>query len=231
MDTTKRYLEVLKKVILFNNLSEEEIHSLLGIVTHKSFPKNYFIVKHNEGGDTMFIILKGEVKVSIFNDTGREVILDMLRKGDFFGEMALIDDMPRSASVITTTNVETLMVKREEFQSHLVKFPTIALNILKVMVKRLRKADDIINSLSVYDVAGRISRFITKVYVDSGVPLIDNAEVLFDFTHKDIASHIGSTRESVTRALSKMVETGLINITNKKLSVSDSERLMTLFQK
>ncbi len=224
----KKYFDILKKIMIFHNLADEEIESLLSIAIHKTFPKNYTIVKQHDNGDSMFIILKGEVKVSIFADNGREVILDLMEKGDFFGEMSLIDEMPRSANVVTTTSVETLMITRQEFQTQLLKYPTIALNILKELVKRLRNADDVINSLSIYDVAGRLAKFIKKVFEEANTPFQNNYEIIFEFTHKDIAARIGTARESVTRALNKLVETNTISISGRKLTLLDCENLIQL---
>lgn len=226
-----KYLELLKQVPFFKGIEQEEMNSLLKITIFKTFPKNYFIVRHNNIGDSMFLILSGEVKISLFSESGREVILDILREGEFFGEMSLIDEMPRSANVITLGKVEALMIKRLDFENHLLSYPKISLNIMKELVRRLRRADDVINSLSVHDVSGRIARFIIKMASDRHIVPKNKREISFDYTHKDIAAHIGTTRESVTRSLNKLIEQNIIQLNHKKLVILDQERLVELYQK
>ncbi len=231
MTNNSEYIDIFKKISIFENLSDDELTSLMEIVIYKEYPKNYTIVRHNDMGDAMFIILDGSVKVSLFSENGREVILDIIEKGGFFGEMSIIDKMPRSANIITMDKTQTIMIKRNDFMNLLVQYPNISINILKELVGRLRKADDIINSLSIHDVLGRISRFITKIFISNEVPLVNGAVVAFNFTHKDIAARVGTTRESVTRALNKMLEKHILSIEDKKLVIYNTNKLMEYFQK
>ncbi len=225
------YVDIFKKISIFENLLDDELASLMGIVIYKEYPNNYTIVRHNDMGDAMFIILDGSVKVSLFSENGREVILDIIEKGGFFGEMSIIDKMPRSANIITTDKTTTIMIKRNDFMNLLMQYPNMSINILKELVGRLRKADDVINSLSIHDVLGRISRFITKIFISNEVPLVTGAVVDFSFTHKDIAARVGTTRESVTRALNKMLEKHILSLEDKKLTIYNTNKLMKYFQK
>lgn len=225
------YIDIFRKISIFENLSDNELISLMEIVIYKEYSKNYTIVRHNDMGDAMFIILDGSVKVSLFSENGREVILDIIGKGGFFGEMSIIDKMPRSANIITIDKTTTIMIKRNDFMNLLIQYPNISINILKELVGRLRKADDVINSLSIHDVLGRISRFITKIFISNEVPLVTGAVVDFSFTHKDIAARVGTTRESVTRALNKMLEKHILSIEDKKLTIYNTNKLMEYFQK
>jgi len=231
MTDYKEYINVFRNISIFENLSNDELVSLMEIVIYKEYTKDYTIVRHNDMGDAMFIILKGSVKVSLFSENGREVVLDVIEEGGFFGEMSIIDKMPRSANVITVDKVETIMIKRNDFMNLLIQYPNISINILRELVGRIRKADDIINSLSIHDVLGRISRFITKIFISNEVPLVDGAVVDFAYTHKDIAARVGTTRESVTRALNKILEKHILNIDDKKLTIYNTNKLMEYFQK
>ena len=231
MDNYQEYINIFKNIPVFENLSDEELMYLMEIVIYKEYPKNYTIVRHNDIGDAMYVIINGKVKVSLFSENGREVILDIIEKGGFFGEMSILDKMPRSANVITMDKTETIMIKRNDFMNLLNRYPNISINIMKELVTRLRKADDVINSLSIHDVLGRISRFITRIFISNEIPLVDGAEVDFNFTHKDIAARVGTTRESVTRALNKMLENRIINMEGKKLTVYNTVKLMEYFQK
>ena len=94
----------------------------------------------------MYIIAKGRVKVVLYGDNGREVILTLLKAGEFFGEMSLLDDLPRSANVIAAEDSTVLILKRDQFAEHIKKSTSTALNVMSELSKRLRRADEIIGN-------------------------------------------------------------------------------------
>src|SRR3990172_5377805 len=145
---------VLRRVPLFAELSEAEIARLGDIARERSYPKNSVILFEDDPGDALYVVLTGLVKVVLIGEDGREVILSVLQEGDFFGEMSLIDDEPRSAHVIAMTDANLLMLRREDFQRRLQEAPTIALGLLGEMSRRMRKADDKIGGLVLLDVNG-----------------------------------------------------------------------------
>src|SRR5688500_9056830 len=123
------YTELLKKVALFANMGDDELEKVSSLLTTRDCPKDAQIVTQDEPGDALFIIAKGRVKVVLYGDNGREVILTLLKAGEFFGEMSLVDDMPRSANVIASEDSTVLILKRDQFAAHIRNHPTMALNI------------------------------------------------------------------------------------------------------
>ena len=215
--------ERLRHVPLFSHLSEQELGRLLAVSRTRTHVRNSIILFENDPGDALFVVLAGEVKVVLAGEDGREVILSILKEGDFFGEMALIDDRPRSANVVATADSILLILRREDFQACLEENPRIAFGLLRELSRRLRLADDKIGALVLLDVNGRIAQLLlTLVDEHNGI------SVPRTVTHHTIAQMIGSTRESVTRTLRDLQDRGLIRVTKERIAVIDRPALERL---
>jgi len=214
---------LLRTIPFFRNLSDEDISALTELCELKSYSKNSIVFSQHEKGDTLYLILKGSVKVTLLSESGREVILSILKNGDFFGEMAILDGLPRSASVITMENTEFMCLKRERFLHLLSKKPEIGVSILAEMSKRLREADERIESLSLLDVYGRTARWIIKLAKKEGKKTENG--ILIEKIPKqiDIAGIVGTTRESISRVLTYFQRSGLITIKGSSMIVHDAE--------
>jgi CRP-like cAMP-binding protein len=152
-DASLSVAERLRNIPLFTQLTEEEVTRITEVARERTYPKNSVILFEDDPGDALYVVLAGEVKVVLIGEDGREVILSMLRSGDFFGEMSLIDDQPRSAHVIATEDSNLLVLRRDEFRQCLEQAPRIALGLLQALSRRLRRADDTIGGLVLLDVS------------------------------------------------------------------------------
>lgn len=215
--------DVLRRVPLFSDLAEAELTRFAEVTREREYPKNSVILFEDDPGDALYIVSAGQVKVVLIGEDGREVILSVLGDGDFFGEMALIDDEPRSAHVIAMRDSRLLVLRRDDFQQQIQQHPSIALKVLKVMVQRLRRADAKIGGLVLLDVNGRVARLLLDLADESGGPRITRK-----LTHHTIAQMIGSSRETVSRAMRELVERGLIDVTRREITIRDREGLSSL---
>src|SRR2546428_9545516 len=118
---------MLQKVPLFSQLAPVELERVAEITRERSYPRNSVILFEDDPGDALYIVSTGQVKVVLIGEDGREVILSVLGDGDFFGEMALIDDEPRSAHVIAMKDSQLLVLRRDDFQNQLHGHPAISL--------------------------------------------------------------------------------------------------------
>ncbi len=213
----------LKRVPLFSDLSPAELERFAEVAREREYPKNSVILFEDDPGDALYVVSGGQVKVVLIGEDGREVILSVLSDGDFFGEMSLIDDEPRSAHVIAMRDSRLLVLRRDDFQQQLQEHPSIALKVLKVMVQRLRRADAKIGGLVLLDVNGRVAKLLLDLADESGGPRITRK-----LTHHTIAQMIGSSRETVSRAMRELVERGLIDVTRREITIKDREGLSSL---
>ena len=186
----------LQSVPLFSHLSEEEAESISRATRERAYPKNSVIVFEDDPGDALFVVKTGQVKVVLTSEDGREVILSVLGEGDFFGEMSLIDDQPRSAHVIAMEDSRLLVLYREDFHRCLETTPRIALGLLRALSRRLRSADDKIGGLVLLDVPGRVARMFLEL-ADEG----NGKTISRNITHHTLAQMIGSSRETVSRTI------------------------------
>jgi CRP/FNR family cyclic AMP-dependent transcriptional regulator len=211
--------ELLRSVPIFSELSEPDIASLSRLTSRRTCPKDTVVFFENEEGDSFFIIVGGRIKVTILGDDGREVILSVLGRGDFFGEMALLDNEPRSATAIAVEDTELLSLHRNDFQSVLTDNRSIMLALIKILTARLRRANHQISTLALLDVYGRVARVIVDTARDEGKRLKDGRIAFRRATHQEIANRIGTTRETVTRMLKDLERQGLIHIDGKEVVV------------
>jgi len=211
--------ESLRTVPIFSELSDEDISSLAHLALRKRYPKDTVVFFENEEGDFFFTILEGRIKVTILGDDGREVILSVLGPGDFFGEMALLDNEPRSATAIAVEESELLSLHRNDFQSVLNDNRSITSALIRVLSARLRRANHQISTLALLDVYGRVARVIVDMAREEGKRLRDGRIAFRRATHQEIANRIGTTRETVTRMLKDLERQGLIHVEGKEIVV------------
>jgi CRP-like cAMP-binding protein len=211
--------ELLRTVPIFSELTDSDIASLAKLSSRRRFPKDTVVFFENEEGDFFFMILEGRIKVTILGDDGREVILSMLGPGDFFGEMALLDNEPRSATAIAVEESELLQLHRTDFQSVLTDNRSIQHALIKILTGRLRRANHQISTLALLDVYGRVARVIVDMAREEGRRLRDGRIAFRRATHQEIANRIGTTRETVTRMLKDLERQGLIHVEGKEIVV------------
>ncbi len=211
----------LRRVPLFADFEESELDELLSVMKEKRFLRDATILIQRDPGESCFLIASGEVKVSLFGEDGKEIILAKLGEGEVFGEMALLSGSPRSATVIAMQDTTLLVLEREEFSKLLMRQPKIALKILGVMADRLRKADEKIESLVLFDVSQRVTQFVVEMARKEGVQSPEGLVIRRRPTHREIANMTGTTRETVSRVLSELARGGYVSMTGKRLTIHE----------
>ena len=213
----------LQSVPLFSHLSEEAAANISRATRERAYPKNSVIVFEDDPGDALFVVKTGQVKVVLIGEDGREVILSVLGKGDFFGEMSLIDDQPRSAHVIAMEDSRLLVLYRDDFRRCMERTPRIALGLLQALSRRLRSADDKIGGLVLLDVPGRVARLLLEL-ADEG----NGTTISRSITHHTIAQMCGSSRETVSRTMRTFTEGGLIAVSKQTIEITNRPELESL---
>ncbi len=211
--------DILQKISLFSDLNRSELEKLQHLLVEKQYKKGENILVQNEKGDSLYIIAHGKVKVVLYGDKGKEIILSILKEGDFFGEMALLDEDVRSAYVITLEKTSVLILSREVFLNWINTHHQTAIKLLKHLISRLRHADEVISNLSLLDVYGRIARYIIDLVKKEGRDIGNEFVIDNRPTHNTIASQIGSTRETVTRTINDFIKRGIIRQSGRMLFV------------
>jgi CRP-like cAMP-binding protein len=189
----------LRAIPMFSGVSDEALESIASLLIERKFPKHKTIVEEGAPGDYMYIIVEGRVKVTKLSGDGREKILELLDVGDFFGEMSLFDDAPRSASVKGLSQVRILALARNDFLRLLSGSPDLALSVIQELTRRLRQVDEQASSLSFQRVKERTMGLLVRLAREEQNQQGRRKTPVL--THQQIADMIGTSRETVTRAI------------------------------
>jgi len=216
----RRYMDNLKSVSLFSRLNEKDIEVISRIIYINTYARGEVVFQEGEKGDSLYIVLKGQVKVCLYDEDGREYILAAIGRDGFFGELALIDELPRSANVITLESSELLIIRRHEFTRLLMENPTITIAILRVLSRRLREADERIKWLAFLSVEGRILKYLLGVGEKTGVKVKDYVIIEKGPTQIEIASSCGCSRETVSRMIKSLVQKGIVSVRKRQYTLN-----------
>lgn len=218
------YEDVLGTVPIFDNLTKVELLQIQSVGKAVKFQPEQEIIAEKDEGTALFIILHGEVRIVRKDDEGREVILAILKDGDFFGEMAILDGKSRSATVIANEETEVFIIQRNDFVDFLYMYPSLSISLLKELTRRLRIGDMKIKALSLKDAEGKIASVILQLADEIGK--IRNGRIVIDRLplQTQIASMAGTSRETVSRTLHKFINLGLIEMEYARVRIVDYEK-------
>jgi CRP/FNR family cyclic AMP-dependent transcriptional regulator len=202
--------EVFAKVPLFEGMSPEERQALARAATLRTYRRGEVIVRQGQPGETFFVIVRGRVAVSILSPEGREVVLNTLGDGDHFGEMALLDDAPRSASVVAQEKSDLASLSRPVLFGLLKNNFALTRGLLAAFSRRLRRANATIEGLASLDVKSRLARYFRELAVTRGRRAGGGWSVVVRPSQREIADTIGSSRETVSRTMTQMAAENLI---------------------
>lgn len=208
---------MLHYVHMFSDLASSETEILTKHCTTRNYPANSILI--NEGDDTssLYVIVEGEVKVFVNDEHGKEAILNIMGEGEYFGELALVDDAPRSASVMTTKPTKVMIITKADFKRCLNDNPDMAYSLIRALSKQVRALTDSVKNLSLMDVYGRVAHTLLDLAEDKdGKQVIDQK-----LTHQDIANMVGASREMVSRILKDLSTGGYISVEKKNITINE----------
>ena len=209
---------LLRNVPLLSVLDEHELALLARVVSRKSFARGSLILAAGDPTDSLYILISGRIKVFMSDLEGKEVILAILGPNEFFGEMGLIDDSPRSANVVALEACELVCISKPDFKRCLAENLDMAMTVMRGLVKRLRAADNQIGSLALMDVFGRVARLLLDT-----AEVVDGEKVVTKkLSKQDIARMIGASREMVSRVMKHLQAAGYIEVRGDTIVIRDN---------
>ena len=189
---------MLSKIEIFEGLSGQELEALNASCVKRSYPKNTVIINENDHADSLYVIDSGRVKVYCSEKNGKEFIINTLGPEDYFGELALLDEDRRSASVRTMEKASFLIIYKDDFQQVLEQQPNIAKVLIRNLTRQIRKLTADVKALALQDVYGRVTKVLTTLAEPYGE---DKTMIPDKLTQQDIADRVGASREMVARIL------------------------------
>ena len=210
-------LENLKNISPYDALTDVEIDSLLSHATVRKYKKNTLIIHQGDETNSLYIVREGQMKVYVEDDQGREHTVRILDEGDSFGELALVGDFPRSANVVTLTDASAFVISKASFMECLRNNPDISFGLIQSLAHMVRDTTSELTHLALSDVYGRLVHVLEK-YAQKQ----DDKSYLPKFTHREIASMIGSSREMVSKILKDLEKGDYISVTDNQYVINKS---------
>jgi CRP/FNR family cyclic AMP-dependent transcriptional regulator len=204
---------------LFPTLSSADLQLIADHGLVRTYPRNTVLVTEGDSTDSFYIILSGKVKVFLSDERGREVLLNIQGPGEYFGELALIDEAPRSASIQTLKPTQLAIVSRAGFRNCLADHPQIAVELISALVHRVRTLTENVRSLALMDVYGRVARTLLSL----ATPTDRREESVIEerLTHQDIANMVGASREMVSRIMKDLTTGGYVEVKDHKMIIRE----------
>jgi CRP/FNR family transcriptional regulator/CRP/FNR family cyclic AMP-dependent transcriptional regulator len=219
METEKETL-YLKQVPLFADLADDDIHELMTVARRRIFRNGEVIFHREDPGQVLYVIKEGKVKICQISPDGQEMTLTVLGKGEYFGELALLDGLPRSTDAIASERVECYTLQRTDFHNAIMKNPKIAIQALEVLSKRLRNTNQMVEDMIFLDVYGRVAKKLVELADTHGVRAEDGGiRIEMRLTQQDLASMVGASRESVNKVMGYFTDKNFISTDKHRITL------------
>ena len=206
-------LAALKSFHMFQNLSDERLEPISRCAILRNVARGAIVLHAGDRTDNIYFVLSGNLKVLVSDEDGREVILTMIGPGEVFGEMGVLDEDVRSATVLAVSSANLVVMSKGDFKRVMLDNAEVALQVTRNLVQRLRQADRQIESLALLDVYGRVARLLLDMAEDVGGQKVVTRKI----SKQDIAKMIGASREMVSRVMKDLNVHGLIEETDGKV--------------
>jgi CRP/FNR family cyclic AMP-dependent transcriptional regulator len=218
-------IDMLRKVPIFAGLSDEELESLADILRKRTFAKGMIIFHKDSPGRSLYIIASGKVRIFILSESGQEISVRIYGCGDVFGELSMLDGLPRSAGAIAIERTEVLTLDRDDFLALLERFPRIAPGIIATLSRRVRYTTKYAEGLAFLDVLGRVADRLLELADCYGVDSSEGREIDLRLTQTELASLVATSRESVNKVLGTFRDEGLVKLDGQRIIILDQRGL------
>jgi len=219
-------VDALGRCRLFAGMGPEALRAMARTLRGRRFRRGEVLFHEGDPGDALFVVASGAVKVVVPSEDGEEAILATLRRGDFLGELALLDGAPRSASAVALEPTEALALPRDQFLALVATEPAIRDALMAALAGELRRLTTHVAELHFLDLTGRLAARLARLAEEHGDRLPDGTVRLdAPLTQSDLAAMIGATRQSVNKLLGEFEADGLLRMERDVIVVPNLERL------
>jgi CRP/FNR family cyclic AMP-dependent transcriptional regulator len=219
-------VETLHRCALFALVDDDSLAMCAASLRVRRFRRNETIFHQGDPGDSLFIIESGAVKIVLPSPEGEEgAIIATLGRGDFFGELALLDDSPRSATAVAVAGTTTLALRRDAFETLIDTEPALRRALFAGLAAELRRLTGHVEELHFLDLPGRLASRLVRLAREQQPGAVGEVRLDWPYTQSDLAAMIGGTRQTVNRLLSDLVAQGLIRVDRESLVIPDLDRL------
>ena len=217
--------EVIRKAPLFTALDDAASASLLANMVSVKIAKGTILFAEGDGGDQLYVIAEGKLKLGTSSGDGRENLLSILGPGEMFGELSLFDPGPRTSTATAVTDAKLLSLGQEKLLPWLTGNPKVALQLLARLAQRLRRTNEAVGDLVFSDVPGRVAKALIDLGERFGKKTDEGLFVHHDLTQEELAQLVGASRETVNKALADFAGRNWLKLDGRAVLITDFERL------
>ncbi len=215
---------------LFRHLSAAELEGLARFTRLEKYQANQTIFRQHDSGSTMMAVVGGRVRISRLTAAGKEVVFGILTPGDIFGEIALLDGGPRSADAVALGETELIVLDRRDFIPFLERNPTVAAGMLEVLCQRIRRTDEQVEDSLFLVRDARLAKTLLNLADQFGRETPDGICIDLPMSQRELGSFVGLTRESINKQLVEWRESGLIDLTDRLITIRDMDAFENLVE-
>lgn len=215
----------VKQVPLFRSLEPAVGRRIGALLRERCLHKGDILFRKGDEGTALYLVTRGKIKISVTSRLGDEMTLAVMSEGDFFGEMALLDGLPRSADAVALEDTDLLFLNRTEFLSVVLEDENAVKAILAALAQRLRKADDFLADTCFLSIASRLAKRLVEFAEQHGHPCGGSADVAVSLTQSELASMVGATRESINKQLRVLKDKGIVSTAPRLVTIHNMELL------
>jgi CRP/FNR family transcriptional regulator, cyclic AMP receptor protein len=219
---------LLRNVPFFASLPDEPLERLAGRLGRRTFAKGMILFHQGTIGQRLYIVESGNVRIFALSESGQEITINIYGPGEVFGELALLDGLPRSAGAVALERLVTLTLHRDDFLEQLATSPAMARNIIELLSARLRYTTAYAERLSFLDVHGRVAAKLLELATRYGRPQDRGMRIELGLTQSELATWVSATRESVNKVLGAFRERGLIDLEGQQVIILNQAGLERL---
>lgn len=217
--------QIFAKHPILGKLNDTEIDTLVRYARVEYYPADEEIFAKDLPGNSMMLVLRGNVRVSSISLNGKEIVLNIINEGEILGEIAVLDGGPRSGDAFAMTDCELLVLNRRDFTPYLEKHPEICLMLIKILCERLRRTSEQVEDLVFRHVKGRIAKALLQLSRRSGRAQVSSGQLELHLSQSELGNIVGSTRESVNKQLTEWEEQGIVAIAKELIIIRDAAKL------
>ncbi len=217
--------DLLNYIPLFEDFSAEDMLELGTLLREQRVDKGEVLFRKDNEGSCLYIVKDGAIKIVISSNLGDEMIVTIFSKGDFFGEMSLLDGLPRSADAVAMEPSKLFVLNRSDFLRFLKKNDAAMETILSSLSLRLRKTDDLLGDASFLSIRARFAKKLLEIGETFGRKDGDTIRINLRLSQNDLAEMIGASRESINKELRDLREKGPVSTIDEAICIHDVKRL------
>jgi CRP-like cAMP-binding protein len=211
--------DLLAQHFLFRKLTLEEVDHIASISRQRRYADGQVVFQRGDAASGMYAVLQGRVRISLYSDDGKEIVLNIVERGCIFGEIAIFDGKPRAADAFAMGECLLLTIERREFVALLERHPALAIRIIEFLCEYLRRTNSLVEDIVFLDLPGRLARLLLRLAANYGEETPNGLRLGLKLSQREFGSLVAASRETVNKQLRAWEESGVLAIDKGQITL------------